>query len=184
MVAVLAPFSPLPFFAAIGMWVWYQVYSFRYLTTQKYFGDREIRFRSKLGFWPVVGIYVTGSVLTFLVILGVMMLIGAVVLGGLFATGVGLNLDFAALESAGSGLENSPIAGPLLLVGAVLGYLILILVAVACVEVFFTRRLLAKTCRTLTIFNVERARSARQRRHDSNIEGQGFADALDIGGAI
>ncbi len=182
--AALAPFSPLLFACALVGYLWYRVYSFRYLTSHKYFGNQEVRFRSGLGFWSVLGIYVTGYILSFLVIVGVALLIGAIVVGGLFATGVGLNLDLAALESGGAALENSPIGGPLMLVSMILGYLILILVAVACGEVFFTRRLLAKSCRTLTIVNIARARAARQRRHDSNIEGQGFADALDIGGAI
>lgn len=180
----LAPFGPLLFLFAFAAYLWYQVYAFRYLTTHKYFGDQEIRFQSKLGFWSVIGIYVTGFVLTSLVMLGVLVLIGAILVGGLFATGVGLDLDYAAFQSGATGLENSPIAGPLMLVAMVLGYLILFLVIVACAEVFFTRRLLAKACRTLTIFNIERARAARQRRHDSNIEGQGFADALDIGGSF
>ncbi len=182
--AALAPYGPLLLLVAYAAYVWYQVYAFRYMTTQKYFGQQEIRFQSKLGFWSVIGIYVTGILMTTLVMLGVILLIGLIVVGGLFATGVGFDLDLAAFQSGASGLENSPIAAPLMAVAAVLGYLILFLVAVACFEVFFTRRLLARACRTLTIFNIERARAARQRRHDSNIEGQGFADALDIGGAI
>jgi len=184
LVAVAAPFSPILFVVALLAYLWYRVYSFRYLSSHKYFGDKEIRFRSGLGFWSVVGIYLTGVILSSLVMLGVMMLIGAIVVGGLFATGVGFNFDSAALESGMAGLEDTPIAFPLMVAGMALGYLIIILVAVACGEVFFVRRLVAKACRTLTIFNIERARSARQRAHDSNIEGQGFADALDIGGAF
>ncbi len=184
MAILLAPFSPLLFLLAFAAYVWYRVYSFRYMTTHKYFGSEEIRFKSKLGFWSVIGIYITGTILTSLVMFGVILLIGGIMVGGLFATGVGLDLDYTVLDSAGAGLEGSPIAGPLMALAAILGYLILILVIVACIEVFFTRRLLARSCRTLTIYNIERARAARQRSHDSNVEGQGFADALDIGGAF
>jgi hypothetical protein len=71
----------------------------------------------------------------------------------------------------------------LIFIGLV-GYLTLLVLAQALSLVFITQPILAHYIDTLTVLNPEGLNMIHQREADSNLDADGFADALDIGGAI
>ena len=65
-----------------------------------------------------------------------------------------------------------------------LGYLGVFLMWSALSAVFITQPLLAHYATTLTIHQASELTTVRQREQDDFVEAEGFADALDVGGAF
>jgi uncharacterized membrane protein YjgN (DUF898 family) len=144
--------------------VYYQVESFKYLTAHKLL-DGQVRFTSEASAGQVIGIIVLGlviiSILTF--VLGLIFF----VLFNVFATG--------------GGFTGSVLFGAL---AVVFGYLAFIVLLGAVVTVLISARTLGHYVDTSSVENAKPLEQIRQRTGDHIADADGFADALDIGGAF
>ncbi|MEM9498458.1 MAG: DUF898 family protein [Pseudomonadota bacterium] len=155
----------------------YRVYSFNYLTRMKRLKD-QIALDVTLTTGRVLGILVTGA----LAISGVV-LMGAAMIGILFASLFGTSLFSTALDA--QALEaQSP--GTIMLASGltVFLYVALIIVIGGVSLVMITQRIIAAAVNTITIDNASDLMLVRQREADRGADAEGFADALDLGGAI
>ena len=144
--------------------VYYQVESFKYLTAHKLL-DGQVRFTSEASAGQVIGIIVLGlviiSILTF--VLGLIFF----VLFNVFATG--------------GGFTGSVLFGAL---AVVFGYLAFIVLLGAVVTVLISAPTLGHYVDTSSVENAKPLEQIRQRTGDHIADADGFADALDIGGAF
>lgn len=145
--------------------IYYFVRSFAYMTSNKVI-DGNIRFVSdpRTGF--VIKTYVVG-----MLIIGIGAGIGLAVLG---AIGVSMFTN-AAMGGAGS------MVGAVVIV--VLYVLILLMIGAAAIALI-TQPIIAHMINTIRIENVDAVAEIQQRAADQGADAEGFADALDIGGAI
>ena len=144
--------------------VYYKVESFKYLTAHKLL-DGQVRFTSEASAGQVIGIIVLGlviiSILTF--VLGLIFF----VLFNVFATG--------------GGFTGSVLFGAL---AVVFGYLAFIVLLGAVVTVLISAPTLGHYVDTSSVENAKPLEQIRQRTGDHIADADGFADALDIGGAF
>ena len=151
------------FWLFLGL-VYYQVESFKYLTAHKLL-DGQVRFTSEASAGQVIGIIVLGlviiSILTF--VLGLIFF----VLFNVFATG--------------GGFTGSVLFGAL---AVVFGYLAFIVLLGAVVTVLISAPTLGHYVDTSSVENAKPLEQIRQRTGDHIADADGFADALDIGGAF
>ena len=143
--------------------LYYSVHSFKYLTNNKTLED--VRFNAD----PSTGTVISKAILGAIIITAIMAAAAMV-----FGLVMGL---FGAFAQEG----GSPVI--LIFIGLV-GYLTLLVLAQALSLVFITQPILAHYIDTLTVLNPEGLNTIHQREADSNLDADGFADALDIGGAI
>jgi uncharacterized membrane protein YjgN (DUF898 family) len=148
------------YFWLIFGFVHYRVQSFAYLTNHKTLGS-EIGFRAAPRTGTVLGKIILGSIILSMVI-GVVAGIGAFVLKGMFTGG---NPQLAAI------------------VGAVM-YLALLVFAGALSLVLITEPIMAHVIGETRVLNMPAMAAIRQRVTDKGADAEGFADALDFGGAI
>ena len=143
---------------------YYQVESFKYLTAHKVL-DGQVRLTSEASAGRVVGIFVLGlfliAILTFVLGLVLVGLFGFFAAGGVFK---------------GAGLFG--------VLAVVFGYLAFILLVGAVVTVLISAPILGHYVDTLRVENAEPLEQIRQRTGDHIADADGFADALDIGGAF
>jgi hypothetical protein len=147
--------------AAFG-YLYYRVHSFRYLSAHKSLAaDITMQALPRTG--RIIGIYILG-----------VLAVGAVT-GAAFALASG----FAAASIGGA-------AGPgaLSLIVMALLYLGVLTLAGALMLVFIAQPVIAHIVGTVTIFNPDALATIRQRAYDPGADAEGFADALDVGGAI
>ena len=141
--------------------VYYQVESFKYLTAHKLL-DGQVRFTSEASAGQVIGIIVLGligiTILSFIVGFSVLSL-GALVAVASFA-GVGM---FGVVA---------------------LVYFAFIVLIGAALTVLISAPILGHYVDTLSIENAEPLEQIRQRTGEHIADADGFADALDIGGAF
>ncbi len=138
----------------------YSVQSFAYLTNHKTLGD-SISFQTTPRTGYVLGKIILGSILL-AVIIGVVAGIGGAVVFGLASSG----------------------AGQLVVVfGAVL-YVALLVFAGALSLVLITEPILEHIINETRVMNMPAMDAIRQRATDKGADAEGFADALDFGGAI
>ena len=141
--------------------VYYQVESFKYLTAHKLL-DGQVRFTSEASAGQVLGIIVLGliviTILSFIVGFSVLSL-GAFV---------------AVASFAGAGVFGV----------VALGYFAFIVLVGAAVTVLISAPILGHYVDTLWVENAERLEQIRQRTGEHIADADGFADALDIGGAF
>ena len=173
-------FLPILFFAGY-LWllvgfIYYQVESFKYLTAHKVL-DGQVRFTSQASCGRVIGIFVLGIILITIL---------TFVLSFIF---VALYFVFQALGSNGmtGGGAGAEIFGGSGLLGAlvvVLGYLTSIVLIGALVTVFISAPVLGHYVDTLRVENSGQLEQIRQRAGDLMADADGFADALDVGGAF
>ncbi len=147
----------------------YGVQSFAYLTEHKVL-DGQVMFYStpRTGF--VIYTYVIGGIVAGIVtgvLVGVLAAIAAAMIGAF--TG----FDIANLR---------PGFGSIAVLG--LGYLASLAVAAAVAMAMITRPILAHYTDTLTVRNTAALAAIRQRAYDAGADAEGFADALDVGGAL
>ncbi|MDG0984508.1 MAG: DUF898 family protein, partial [Planktomarina sp.] len=156
--------------------IYYQVESFKYLTAHKVL-DGQVRFTSQASCGRVIGIFVLGIILITIL---------TFVLSLIF---VALFLVFQALGSYGmnSGGAGAEIFGGSGLLGAlvvVLGYFTSIVLIGALVTVLISAPILGHYVDTLRVENSGQLEQIRQRAGDLMADADGFADALDVGGAF
>jgi hypothetical protein len=162
--AMVASVAGYPW-AIIG-YIYYRVHSFRYLTATKSLGS-AVGFVAAPRTGRIIGIYILGS-------LAVTLLAGAI-----FAVATGVT---AATMGALVGDGAAP--GPLGFIIIAALYLVGLAFIGALGLVFIVQPLIAHYAETLTVLNPEALDSVGQRAHDKGADAEGFADALDIGGAI
>ena len=168
--AVLGLSVPLLMIGAVH----YRVAAFRKLTNTK--TAEGVGFVAKPRTPRVFGIYLLGSLLAGLILLGFLFVL-------LFAVGISLGetavltLDPTAMPQLGAP------SGLLLVLGLVMYFAVFILWGVLR-HVFLTMPLLRHYSQTLTITGVPGLLSIRQTDRDRFAEAEGFAEALDIGAAI
>jgi hypothetical protein len=147
----------------------YGVQSFAYLTRNKLL-DGQVMFDAapRTGF--VIYTYVVGGLAAAL-ITGVLL----AVLGGIGAAMIGA---FSGFE-AGRGM---PGFGGIAVIG--LGYLASLAIGAAVAMALITRPIIAHYTDTLTVRGTDALNAIRQRAYDAGADAEGFADALDVGGAL
>lgn len=147
--------------------VYYGVHSFRYLTANKTLNG-EIAFAAEPTTSKVIWTYVGGGIL-----IGVL-------------TSIALGL-LAAIVGFGS-IINGGVAGATPGVGSivigVVGYLAIIVAAGAGSLTLIVQPIIKHYVETLTVINSDAIANIAQRESDTGADAEGFADALDIGGAL
>lgn len=147
--------------------LYYRVQSFAYLTSNKTLAG-EIAFDARPKTSTILMTYVVG---------GIAIGAGAAVFGGLLGA-----LVFAGM---GNGMEGGATQPPILaMIIAALGYIVLALGVGAAVTALITQPVIAHYVNTFSVINVDAVDAIRQRMADTGADAEGFADALDIGGAI
>ena len=147
---------------AVGL-VYYRVRAFAYLTDNKALGG-GIEFRANPSTRTLIGI---------------------VLLGGL-AIGVAAAVLFGAAGTVifGAALSNGAVPSGAIAVFAVLFYLAAFLVIGALSLALVTQPVIRHVVETLSLPDARGLGVIRQRAHDDGADAEGFADALDVGGAI
>ena len=143
--------------------VYYRVHSFRYMAENRRLGD-QITFTATPTTGEVIKIYIIGA-LIMAVVVAVLVFIGGLLFG-------------AAMSMAGIG--NMGLVGVL---GVVL-YLIALVLLGAMTLVFITQPTIAHFITNFTVHNADALNDIQQRAMETGVDAEGFADALDIGGAI
>ena len=156
--------------------VYYQVESFKYLTAHKVF-DGTVRFTSNASSYRVIGIFVLGIILIAILTFVLSIVLG-VLIGIVFASGG------SVMNGGGAGVWLFAGVGVAVALAAVLGYLAFLVLIGALVTVFIFAPILGHYVDTLRVENAQPLEQINQRAGDSMADADGFADALDIGGAF
>ena len=152
--------------------VYYQVESFKYLTAHKLL-DGTVRFTSNAYSQRVIGIFVLGIILIAILTFVLVLLFGIV-----FASGG------SVLNGGGAGIRLFAGAGVAVALAAVLGYIAFLVLIGALLTVFISAPILGHYVDTLRVENAQLLEQINQRAGDRMADADGFADALDIGGAF
>ena len=152
--------------------VYYQVESFKYLTAHKLL-DGTVRFTSNAYSQLVIGIFVLGIILIAILTFVLVLLFGIV-----FASGG------SVLNGGGPGIRLFAGAGVAVALAAVLGYIAFLVLIGALLTVFISAPILGHYVDTLLVENAQLLEQINQRAGDRMADADGFADALDIGGAF
>ncbi|MCR8549367.1 YjgN family protein [Salipiger sp. P9] len=169
MLAVLAIPTGLVWFV-IGV-ISYRVQCFAYLTRHKMLMGK-IAFHAQPRTAKVIGTYIVGSL-----ILSLLLSVAVAVFGGIAALMLS-GLDLTAPDSTFEPGMIPPI------VISVAGYLLTLIAAQAGALALITQPILRHYVQSLTVINIEALAEIHQRLADPGADAEGFADALDIGGAI
>lgn len=145
----------------IGL-VYYRVYAFNYLTRHKLL-DGEVTFDAQVETGQVLRIVIVGTI-----VIAVLMGVVFGILGGVFAS---MSEAFLA--------GNVPL---LIFVGAL--YLFAFLIAGALSLVMITQPIIEHAVNHFYVHNADHLNTIQQRAADAGADAEGFADALDVGGAI
>ena len=156
--------------------VYYQVESFKYLTAHKLL-DGTVRFTSNASSHQVIGICVLGIIL-----IAISSIVLSVVLGLVF--GIVLASGGSILNGGGAGIGIFAGAGVAVALVAGLGYIASLVLIGALVTVFISAPILGHYVDTLQVENTQPLEQIHQRAGDRMADADGFADALDIGGAF
>ena len=154
------------FWTMIG-YVSYRVRSFEYLTSHKVL-DGDIGFRAAPETSTVVGHILLGGI--------VVALISSVLLGVVFAI---LRAFIDPVMAVGNG--NQELVG---IAFFALYYLFTLMVVSSLSLVWITQPILQHAVSSIVINNADALDAVRQRATDEGADAEGFADALDVGGAI
>ncbi|WP_417742086.1 DUF898 family protein [Salipiger sp.] len=149
----------------------YQVQSFAYLSRHKVLGG-TVAFEASPRTRTVIGTYLLGALL-----LGLGLSVVTGVLGGIAA----FLLFGRDIDPTGGGLQPAMIPPVLITVA---GYLLTLIAARAGALALITQPILKHYVTTLGVTNLPALAEIRQRAADTGADAEGFADALDIGGAI
>ncbi|MEM7544784.1 MAG: DUF898 family protein [Pseudomonadota bacterium] len=158
----------------------HRIFSFRYLNSNKVL-EGGTRFDFRIGMGSIIGIYIVGSIVIWLLV-GI---IAGLLIGLSFGIMAALGIDPRVLREFGSG-ELTGLSELLSVIPVIVGYLPGIAAYIALRHAFFTHPLLKEVAATVTVNDLSAANEAAQRAHDEQAEAGGFADALgaDIGGAF
>lgn len=149
--------------------IYYSVRSFGYLMSHKVLGN-DIRFTSEPRTGTVIKTFILGGLL--------LSLLTSVVFGIVAVLTIPF---FMVLESG-----DTPSVGAMIGLGIVVGvgYLAGIVIMQGLAMILITQPLLAHYITTIRVVNVTALDHVHQREAETGIDADGFADALDIGGAI
>ncbi|MGB0797737.1 MAG: DUF898 family protein, partial [Planktomarina sp.] len=151
---------------------YYQVESFKRLTNSKVL-DEVVTFESQAQTWSVIGLTLLGLLIVWGIAFATLIVIALVL-------GIGAAIFGAALGS----FDNPALfVGPMVLVGGI-GYLLLLAVISATALTFISAPVLGHFVSTLKIKGADHLDTVKQRMGDDIADADGFADALDIGGAF
>ncbi|MFN4171576.1 MAG: DUF898 family protein [Pseudorhodobacter sp.] len=143
----------------------YGVQSYAYMTSHTTL-DGAVGFIATPSTGEVIKRFIVGGL-----IVGLVAVVGFVALGAVFA---------GSMQMAGFGV----MPGPTTILLLVLTYLFLFVALGALSLVFITQPIIAHMCERLEVQNVAALDAVRQRAFDKGADAEGFADALDMGGAI
>ncbi|MEL6565760.1 MAG: DUF898 family protein [Pseudomonadota bacterium] len=155
------------FWLLIGL-VYYRVYAFNYLTRHKVL-DGQVTFDAQLETSTVIAKVIVGSIVI------------AVLMGVIFAVIAGVGAAVFAGAGATGELGAGSIVGGIVVV---ILYALAFLVAGGLSLVMITQPIIEHAVNSITVFNSHHLDTIRQRSADSFADADGFADALDVGGAI
>lgn len=145
----------------IGL-VYYRVYAFNYLTGHKVL-DGAVTFAAQLETGQIVRIVIIGTI-----VISLLMGVIFAVIGGIFAT-----------------MAEAIIAGNMALVVFVgVLYVVAFLIAGALGLVMITQPIIEHAVNNVLVHNIDHLNTIQQRAADAGADAEGFADALDVGGAI
>ena len=145
----------------IGL-VYYRVYAFNYLTGHKVL-DGAVTFGAQLETGQIVRIVIIGTI-----VISLLMGVIFAVIGGIFAT-----------------MAEAIIAGNMALVVFVgVLYVVAFLIAGALGLVMITQPIIEHAVNNVLVHNIDHLNTIQQRAADAGADAEGFADALDVGGAI
>ncbi len=187
----LAVFLDMPGLAALAGiigYVWlivgfaaYRIYALNYMMGHKVL-DGIVTFTSGARTQRVVGIVVTGI----LAIIGATV-VGVILMGLILAAILGLNADMITGMVGGRGVDITQIetaGGALGGIVIVVTYVALILALGGLSLVMITQRIIGHVVDNIMLANAPHLDQIHQRAADAGADAEGFADALDIGGAI
>ncbi|MEO9820728.1 MAG: DUF898 family protein [Paracoccaceae bacterium] len=172
---VMLAIEALPFLAVIGIFVgyiwfliglvYYRVFAFNYLTECKVL-DEKVLFLSEARTGTVVKIAIIGSI----------------VMGLLFAVIAGVVSGIAyQMRDALIGLENIAVV-PLIISGVL--YVTVLMITGGLNLVMIIQPIIGHVVNHVTVDGAEHLSAIQQRAGDDGADAEGFADALDVGGAI
>ena len=151
--------------------VYYRIYSFNYLTGNKIL-DGQIGFFSGAAMGKVVGIIIKGAI-----IIGIL----ALVIFGVFGL-ISTSLFYFSIAQTPQELF-SPIIVILVLVGIVVDIALLLAIR-ALSFALITQPVIDHVVCNVALSGAQHLDAIQQRASDTGADAEGFADALDIGGAI
>ncbi|MFL4469961.1 YjgN family protein [Tateyamaria armeniaca] len=154
----------------IGL-IYYRVYAFNYLTRHKVL-DGQVTFEAKLETGTILTIIVVGTI-----ILTVLLAIIFGVIGAIFASSMDV------FVGGGLSQPGSAPTGIALAINAIL-YVGAILVAGGLSMVLITQPIIEHAVNNVIVHNADHLNAIQQRAADAGADAEGFADALDVGGAI
>lgn len=146
--------------------VYYSVRSFAYLMSHKRLGA-DIAFTAAPRTGRVLRLYIVGFLL-----LSILASVAFAVVGGLVA---------GILPLIG---DPGPMATLVAILGLALGYILALVITQALSMILITQPILAHYIETIRIENPEALSRIAQRPAETGVDAEGFADALDVGGAI
>lgn len=153
----------------IGL-VYYRVYAFNYMTALKTL-DGQVTFDARLETSTIIGKVVVGAIVISVVV--------AVVFGVITAIGAA---TFASMQGGASAELGSTGVTGLVFIGLL--YVVALLAAGGLGLVMITQPVVAHAVEHITVQNAGHLDSIQQRSADTGADAEGFADALDVGGAI
>jgi len=171
-VAAMAVVSGLVGFVwlLIGL-IYYRVYALNYLTLHKVL-DGQVTFEARVETGRIASIMIFGSI-----IVSVLAAVISGVIVALFATSMGVFVDGGISQPSGAPSGIAIGVNALLYAGAILvmGGLSLVMI---------TQPIIEHAVNNLIVYNADHLNAIQQRAADAGADAEGFADALDVGGAI
>ena len=147
--------------------LYYRVHSMRYFFANRTLGE-DIAFKAEPRTWDLLKIALIGG-----------LIIGAILLAIMAVGGLGM----AGVMSMVAQSESFALMGLIGFVGAVLYVLLLVLVG-ALTLVFILQPMINHFVTTFTVQGKDALGDISQRAAETGVDAEGFADALDIGGAF
>ncbi|MEO0937934.1 MAG: DUF898 family protein [Pseudomonadota bacterium] len=158
--------------------VYYRIYAFNYMMRHKEL-DGAITFDAQAETGQVIKIVLLGT----LAVIGAF-IVGALVLALLLSAIFGINMGVLAGQG---NVDPGNLGMASVILGSIVtavGYIALILVVGAVNLVMITQKVIAHVVSAVTLANAPHLDQIQQRAADTGADAEGFADALDIGGAI
>lgn len=144
--------------------IYFRIHAFRYMAANRTL-DGTITFTALPSTGEVIKIYIIGMLLI-----------------SLAAVAIGI-VAFALIAAVGSMFGSLGMMGPVVALALVIYVGALVMIG-ALGLIFITQPTIAHFITTMTVHNADALNDIQQRATESGIDAEGFADALDIGGAI
>ena len=154
----------------IGL-IYYRVFAFNYLTRNKVL-DGQVSFDANLETGRIVMVIIAGTIA-----IGVLAAIIFGIIGLVFASSMAVFVNGGVSAPSAAPTVIASVVGGVIYVGSllVLGGLSLVMI---------TQPIIEHAVNSVTVLNVDHLATIQQRAADDGADAEGFADALDVGGAI